>query len=85
MKLRGTYVTKLRSISNLSVAEPILAWDEEETEEEREKRLSKHASSPGLVLPDGRVHPDYNAHGTSVGGSLSAMPMPRIFPIACAR
>ena len=71
VKLRGTYVTKLRSIKDRSVAEPILAWDEEETFEERAKRLEKQSVSPGLVLPDGRVHPDYNAHGT-LGWRLSS-------------
>lgn len=71
VKLRGTYVTKLRSIRDRSVAEPLLAWDEEETVEEREKRLDRHSDSPGLTLPDGRVHPDYNAHGT-LGWRLSS-------------
>jgi len=80
IKLRGTYVTKLRPISDRSVAEPILAWDEEETEEERLKRLSKHAVSPGLVLPDGRVHPDYNAHGTLGWRLSSSNPNAQNFP-----
>jgi DNA polymerase I-like protein with 3'-5' exonuclease and polymerase domains/uracil-DNA glycosylase len=80
VKLRGTYVTKLRPISDRSVAEPLLAWDEEETEEEREKRLSKHAASPGLVLPDGRVHPDYNAHGTLGWRLSSSNPNAQNFP-----
>jgi DNA polymerase I-like protein with 3'-5' exonuclease and polymerase domains/uracil-DNA glycosylase len=71
VKLRGTYVTKLRPISDRSVAEPILTWDEEETLEEKEKRKAQHAPSPGLTLPDGRVHPDYNAHGT-LGWRLSS-------------
>ncbi len=80
IKLRGTYVTKLRPISDRSVAEPVLAWDEEETEEEREKRREKHASSPGLTLPDGRVHPDYNAHGTLGWRLSSSNPNAQNFP-----
>jgi DNA polymerase-1 len=80
IKLRGTYVTKLRPISDRSVAEPILAWDEEETEEEREKRRARHAVSPGLTLPDGRVHPDYNAQGTLGWRLSSSNPNAQNFP-----
>ena len=72
IKMRGTYVTKLRDIRDVNVPVPILAWDEEETEEERQRRLKRqNTTSPGLRLPDGRFHPDYNAHGT-VGWRLSS-------------
>lgn len=70
VKLRGTYVTKLSPI-NEPITLPELAWDEDETPEERADRIKKNAKKYGICLPDGRVHPDYSAHGT-VGWRLSS-------------
>lgn len=40
-----------------------LEWDpRSEFERDRERKKEK---KPGLTLPDGRVHPDFNAHGTT--------------------
>lgn len=70
VKLRGTYVTKLRP-QDEPEADAWLAWDDEETKEEREKRRKKQQKRPGIVLDTGRFYPDYNAHGT-VGWRLSS-------------
>jgi uracil-DNA glycosylase len=69
-KMRGTYVLKLRPIGE-RMSDDDLAFDEEESDEERKKRIEKLESTHGLVLPDGRIHPDYSAHGT-VGWRLSS-------------
>ena len=69
-KMRGTYVLKLRPIGERMGFDD-LAFDAEEGEEERKKRLDKLETTHGLVLPDGRIHPDYSAHGT-VGWRLSS-------------
>lgn len=70
VKLRGTYVTKLSPITE-PIKVPELAWDEDESAEEREDRIKKDGKKYGICLPDGRVHPDYSAHGT-VGWRLSS-------------
>lgn len=69
-KLRGTYVVKVRPIGT-PITDADLAFDEDEDSDERETRLDKLAKRPGLVMADGRVHSDYNAHGT-VGWRLSS-------------
>jgi uracil-DNA glycosylase family 4 len=70
VKLRGTYVTKLAPI-NEPISVPELAWDEDESPAEREDRIKKDAKKHGICLPDGRIHGNYNGHGT-VGWRLSA-------------
>lgn len=70
VKLRGTYVTKLAPITE-PIKVPELAWDEDESPEERADREKKDGKKHGICLPDGRVHPDYSAHGT-VGWRLSS-------------
>jgi DNA polymerase I-like protein with 3'-5' exonuclease and polymerase domains len=70
VKLRGTYVTKVLPIG-MEVTEESLAWDEEESFEERQERWKKDRKKHGVVLEDGRVHPDYNPSGT-VGWRLSS-------------
>jgi len=62
-KLRGTYVVKMRPIGT-PMTDADLAFDAEEDDEEREIRLDKLAKRPGLVMPTGRVHSNYNPHGT---------------------
>ena len=73
-KRRGV-VVRLRPISEPYYEEPFLV-DLEETEEEREERMRRAAKgkgsyASGLVLPDGRVHADWNAGGT-VGWRFSS-------------
>jgi uracil-DNA glycosylase family 4 len=78
-KLRGTYILRLRPISEVYVPEPELAEEEEEeearTEEQQSERKRQRKArrardrglakpACGLVLPDGRVHADYLPHGT---------------------
>ncbi len=68
-KRRGA-VIRLRPITEEYYEDPDLAYFEE-TEEEREERLDrikrgKSGRACGLVLPDGRVHSNYLAHGTCV-------------------
>ncbi len=70
VKLRGTYVLKLRPLAE-AATDAWMAWDDEESPEEREQRAKKHQKRPGIVLDTGRFYPDYNAHGT-VGWRLSS-------------
>lgn len=69
-KYRGTYTLKLRPIGE-QASQDFFAWDEEETEEEREDRFKRENKRSGIVLSDGRVHSDWNAHGT-LGWRLSS-------------
>jgi len=67
VKRRGV-VVRLRPITEEYYEEPFLV-DFEESEEEREERerrakKGKGERAPGLVLPDGRVHANWLAHGT---------------------
>lgn len=68
-KYRGTYTLKLRPLNEVAVEE-FYSFDEEETEEEFEDRQKKEVKKLGIVLSDGRVHGDWNAHGT-LGWRLS--------------
>lgn len=64
----GTYVRRL-----IPQGQPLDGnrfWSEEE--EDNAER--------GLILPDGRVHPDYNAHGTTSGRLSSSNPNAQNFP-----
>ena len=64
----GTYVRRL-----IPQGQPLDGnrfWSEEE--EDNAER--------GLILPDGRMHPDYNAHGTTSGRLSSSNPNAQNFP-----
>jgi hypothetical protein len=67
VKRRGV-VVRLRPITEEYYEEPFMVdlEESEEEKEERERRIKKGkgARAPGLVLPDGRVHANYLAHGT---------------------
>jgi hypothetical protein len=67
VKRRGV-VVRLRPITEEYYEEPLMVdFDESaEEKEERERRAKKgHGTrSPGLVLPDGRIHANWLAHGT---------------------
>jgi DNA polymerase I-like protein with 3'-5' exonuclease and polymerase domains/uracil-DNA glycosylase len=72
---RRSVVVRLRPISEEYFEEPLLI-DLEETPEEKEEnekraRKGKPPRACGLVLPDGRVHSDFNAHG-SIGWRISS-------------
>jgi hypothetical protein len=69
-KMRGTYILKWRPIGE-RMGDDDLAFDADETAEERKSRLDRLDATHGLVLPDGRLHSDYSAHGT-VGWRLSS-------------
>lgn len=73
VKYRGTYTLKLRPM-NESAKDEYFSIDDEETWEEREKRFKKETKKLGIVLADGRVHSDWNAHGT-LGWRLSSSNM----------
>ena len=66
-KRRGV-VVRLRPITEEYFEDETLA-DFEETEEEKEERQDRarkgKSRACGLVLPDGRVHGDWNSHGTT--------------------
>jgi DNA polymerase len=67
VKRRGV-VVRLRPIAEEYYEEPFMVDFEESAEEkeERERRAKKGKGtrSPGLVLPDGRIHANWLAHGT---------------------
>lgn len=69
-KLRGTYVRKIRPITDGVLSLDPFEWDEEAWEEANRRRTEKNLA-PGLCQEDGRIHPDYLAHGT-VGWRLSS-------------
>jgi DNA polymerase I-like protein with 3'-5' exonuclease and polymerase domains/uracil-DNA glycosylase len=74
-KRRGL-VVRLRPITEAYYEEPFLIDLDEtpEEREERERRLAKGKKTDracGLCLPDGRIHPDWLAHGT-VGWRFSS-------------
>lgn len=79
VKFRGTYVTKLRPKGTGSV-EDALAEDEEESWEERQERQKRGKLKEGIVWADGRMRPDYNAHGTTSGRLSSSNPNAQNFP-----
>ena len=74
-KRRGV-VVRLRPINEEAIiAEDLIDYSEdgegvaargERIEEERARAKKGKARAPGLVLPDGRVHADWNPHGTCV-------------------
>lgn len=70
VKFRGTYTLKLRPMNEVAQGD-FFAFDDEENPEERERRREKEMKKPGIVLADGRVHSDWNAHGT-LGWRLSS-------------
>lgn len=83
IKLRGTYITRLRPIGNVAYAEPLLAVDEAEPESIQQMKQDRKGKAPlalGLVLPDGRVHPDYLPHGTDGWRISSSRPNAQNFP-----
>jgi DNA polymerase len=63
-KYRGTYTQKLRPMNEPPVAEAF-SFDEEAEEEDKVlDRLKRGRPKSGVILADGRVHGDWNAHGT---------------------
>lgn len=68
VKLRGTYVRKIRPVEEEPLAIDPFAFDEDAWT--AMKRGEKVATA-GLCQPDGRIHPDYLPHGT-VGWRLSS-------------
>lgn len=71
-KFRGTYVRKLVSVNTL-IERDELAEDTEDAvlADKKAKKKAKGQIRYGIVLPDGRMHADWNAHGT-VGWRLSS-------------
>lgn len=69
-KYRGTYTLKFRPMREAAIGE-FFAVDDEETEEEREARFKKESKRYGIALDDGRIHGDWNPHGT-LGWRLSS-------------
>jgi DNA polymerase-1 len=64
----GTYVRRL-----IPAGQPLdgVSWQSEDEEEESER---------GLIMKDGRVRPDYNAHGTTSGRLSSSNPNAQNWP-----
>lgn len=52
-----------------------MGWDDDETFEEREERKKRGYSKKGIVWPDGRMRPGYNAHVTVTGRLSSSKPI----------
>ena len=57
-KMLGTYIAKLRSADEVVD----VGWDDDDDENERAYREEKNLSKRGVVWPDGRMRPGYNAH-----------------------
>jgi hypothetical protein len=70
VKYRGTYTMKFRPMHEAEIGS-FFAFDDEETDEERDERFKKEMKRAGIVLDDGRVHGDWNPHGT-LGWRLSS-------------
>lgn len=71
-KVLGTYVAKLRLKGQyIDVTEAV---DEDDDADEREYRNRYGIAKKGIVWPDGRVRPGYNAHVTNVGRLSSSSP-----------
>ena len=69
-KLRGTYVKRLVPVTQAVPWDPFARDEEAEVDAEeakREGRPTRLETPKGLLLADGRVHPDWNAHGTRTG------------------
>jgi DNA polymerase-1 len=64
----GTYVTRL-----VPYGQPVDGVQFRSEDEQDE-------AARGLILPDGRIHPDYNAHGTTSGRLSSSNPNAQNFP-----
>ena len=67
----GTYIVKLRPREQEAGA----GWDEDETNEERAERDTRGYAKRGIVWPDGRMRPGYNAHVTVTGRLSSSRPI----------
>jgi DNA polymerase I-like protein with 3'-5' exonuclease and polymerase domains/uracil-DNA glycosylase len=70
-KVLGTYVAKLRLKSDFV---PMVGEDDEEDFVEMQYRKRYGIAKKGIVWPDGRVRPGYNAHVTNVGRLSSSSP-----------
>jgi uracil-DNA glycosylase family 4 len=81
----GTYVRKLVPFN-----EPLDGFEYEEDADEDERAESRaeqeretemlHKKKRGLIMADGRVRPDYNAHGTTSGRLSSSNPNAQNWP-----
>ena len=67
----GTYIVKLRPQSQEAGA----GWDEDETDAERTERETRGYEKRGIVWPDGRMRPGYNAHVAVTGRLSSSKPI----------
>lgn len=70
-KMLGTYIAKLRSADEVVD----VGWDDDDDENERAYREEKNLSKRGVVWPDGRMRPGYNAHVALTGRLSSSKPM----------
>lgn len=75
MKEVGTYIVKLRPMSEVI---PDIGWDEDEEEDDtyaREEWESRGYGKRGIVWADGRMRPGYNAHVALTGRLSSSSPI----------
>ena len=72
MKELGTYIVKLRPMTDIISS---LGWDDDEEPEVREERLTRGYEKRGIVWADGRMRPGYNAHVTVSGRLSSSSPI----------
>ncbi len=68
----GTYIVKLRPMSDATDG---VGWDEDESDDERTEREKRGYVKRGIVWPDGRMRPGYNAHVTVTGRLSSSKPI----------
>lgn len=71
-KMLGTYIVKLRPMTDAADG---VGWDDEESDAEREEREKRGYEKRGIVWPDGRMRPGYNAHVTVSGRLSSSKPI----------
>lgn len=68
----GTYIVKLRPMTDAADG---VGWDEDESDGERAEREKRGYEKRGIVWPDGRMRPGYNAHVTVTGRLSSSKPI----------
>lgn len=72
MKELGTYVVKLRPMTDRIEG---MGWDDDDDEDVKQERLVRGYEKRGCVWADGRMRPGYNAQGTLMGRLSSSRPI----------
>lgn len=77
----GTYVKRLVPYNSFNDSSEQLDEDEDgEQSDVAQEMIAGKKKKRGMILGDGRVHPDYNAHGTTSGRLSSSNPNAQNWP-----